>query len=605
MTQAQLGLPPTLGVDLVDWIQDDAELVHGAGSVQGQRVDWSKDTDRLGVIYRAYELIPVPQCPSCLLWHDVPAGDYLNIRGGRFVGWVCPGKKCGAPLPPMRAWSHYKLSAPKGWSKSGLASKLVVAEACGPVLFDGWSSTGEPVGRPHRRPVVNCFATEEGQAGETYGAAAIILQHLATSRWPRRTGYRIDPGVSKGEKSTRAFIHTPFGTVGLVQPRTSADTSAEGGQGTFAVADETHLWIRRELKALYETEIMNLGKGADSVGWVLETSTMYRPGENSVAEESDRAAQEAGTESGIYVDHRGASDDVDVWKDRDRHVPDREKLEQATREAYRDSFVWAVSMPERIRLFSRTNLDQSELERKYLNRKSQQGDAFIFRPTWMRNVADDLEPDWVPDDDEHCVFGLDGSLTDDHTGLVGVHVPTATLFVAGHWNPADYKTEDYPEGHVPEEQVDDTVRDAFRRWGITRFYPDPPHWRSWVAEWSRRHGDKVVKPFETARKARMSPALKAFDEAVRTGALRHTGHQLLTEHLTRAVKVVEHGREDPELNPDGKWWRIKKPKQTKRDEDNKIDLGVCAVLAWAAYLDTVAGDEQPPKRRKGRVMRIR
>lgn len=598
------GLPPTLGIDLVDWIQDDAELVHGAGAVQGVKVDWSDDPDRVAVIYRAYELQPAPQCPSCGLWHDVPAWDYQNRRrDGRPVGWLCPGKKCHEPLPAIRSWTHYKLSAPKGWSKSGLASKLVVAEACGPVVFDGWGANGEPVGRSHRRPVVNCFATEENQAGETYAAAAWILNYLASSPWCRRNGYRIDVGVGKGEKSTRAFIHTPYGTVGLVQPRTASESAAEGGQATFAVADETHLWVSRVLKALYETEIMNLGKGAETVGWVLETSTMYRPGERSVAEESDRAAEEAGLASGIYVDHRGAPDDIDVWEDRDKHIPDREALDRATRIAYRDSFRWAVSMPERIRLFSRTNLDQSELERKYLNRKSQQGDAFIFRPTWMRNVDEDLEEDWQPDEHEHCVFGFDGSLTDDHTGLVGVHVPTATLFVAGHWDPADTPTEDYPDGHVPETEVDDAVREAFRRWGVTRFYGDPPHWRSWMAEWARRHG-KPVRPFETRSKERMSPALKAFKEAVQTGAVRHTGHPALTDHVTRAVLVVEHGREDPELNPDGKWWRIKKPKQTKHSEDVKIDLAPAAVLAWAAYLDTLAADEKP-KRRTGRVRRVR
>lgn len=604
MTAADEGLPPTLGPDLVDWIHHDAELVHGAGSVQGQRVDWSRDHDRQAVVFRAYELLPVPQCPSCGLWHDVPAWDYRNRVGKRWAGWLCPGRKCGAPLPAIRAWSHYRLSAPKGWSKSGLASKLVVAEACGPVVFDGWGSDGEPVGRPHRRPVVNCFATEEHQAGETYAAAAIILRHLAESAWARRSGYRIDVGIGKGEKSTRAFIHTPEGSIGLVQPRTASETAAEGGQGTFAVADETHLWVSRVLKALYETEILNLGKGADTVGWVLETSTMYRPGENSVAEESDRAAAEAGEAAGIYVDHRGAPDNIDVWLDRDKHIPDPEALERATRIAYRDAFAWAVSMPERIRLFSRTNVDQSELERKYLNRKSQQGDVYIWRPTWERNRAEDLDPDWQPDDGEHCVFGFDGSLTDDHTGLVGVHVPTATLFVVGHWDPADFPTEDHPDGHVPETLVDDTVNDVFRRLGVTRFYGDPPHWRSWMATWARRHG-KPVKPFETRKKERMSPALKALREAVETGAARHTGHPALRDHVTRAVLVVDYGREDPDVNPDGRWWRIKKPRQTKQDEDVKIDLAPCAVLAWAAYLDTVAAGEEPPKRRAGRVRRVR
>lgn len=601
LTQGEQGLPPTLGVGLVDWIHQDAQLVHGAGPVQGRRVDWSGDDERVAVVYRAYELLPVPECPSCGLWHDVPAADHVNVRRGRHVGWVCPGRKCGEPLPAMRAWPHYKLSRPKGWSKSGLASKLVVAEGCGPVVFDGWDAYGQPVGRPHRRPIINCFATEEGQAGETYGAAAVIFQHLASSAWASANGYWIDVGTGKGERSTRTFIHTPYGTIGRAQPRTSSGSAAEGGQGTFAVADETHLWVTRVLRELYETEVMNLGKGGDGAGWVLETSTMYRPGEGSVAEASDQAAQDGGAAAGVCVDHRGAPDDIDVWDDRARHVPNRERLTVATKVAYGGAYGWAVNMPQRVRLFSRTNLDQSELERKYLNRKTAQGDRYVYAPTWNRN-RDDVHPLWQPDDGEHCVFGFDGALTDDHTGLVGVHVPTARLFVAGHWDPADFPTPEDPDGHVPETRVDDSVADVFDRYGITRFYPDPPHWRSWVALWGRRHGD-VVKPFETRRKERMSPVLKAFREAVDTGAARHTGHPVLTAHVTRAVLVVEYGREDPDLNPDGKWWRIKKPRQTKHDEDVKIDLGVSAVLAWAAYLDTVqAGEEPKSRRRRGAVM---
>lgn len=592
-------LAPTLGPQIVDWIHEDAELVHGAGPVQGQKVNWYADEERLGFVYRAYELHPVQQCPSCGLWHDVPVWDYP---------WRCPGRKnarCGIVLPAMRAWTHYKLSRAKGWSKSGAASKLVVVEACGPARFDGWDAYGEPVGRPVERPIINCFATEENQSGETYSAAAHIFQQLAASGWPRRNGYKLDFGTNKGEKSTRTFIHTPWGTIGTAQPRTSSDSAAEGGQGTFAVADETHLWLSRLLKQLYETEVMNLGKGAGNEGWVLETSTMYQPGRGSVAEESDKAAEEAGLESGICVDHRGAPDDIDVWEDRERHIPDRDALERATRIAYGGAYEWAVNMPQRIRLFRRPNLDPAELERKYLNRKVEQSDAFVFSPTWAKCRNDDLDPDWQPDDGEHVVGGFDGSLTDDHTGLVGVHVPTATLFVIGHWDPADFPTDEYPEGHAPEQLVSDTVDETFKRLGVSRLYPDPPHWRSWVAEWGKKH-PKAVKPFDTQSKHRMSPALKAFAEAVRTGALSHTGHPELTAHITRAVKIVENGREDPDLNPDGKWWRIKKPRQTQHDPDNKIDLAVCAVLAWAAYLDAVAaGDEAPAKRKSTRVRRLR
>jgi hypothetical protein len=580
---------------------DDAELVHGSGAVQGRRFDWrdgpGRDDERVGVVARMYELIPEPRCRACRRsTADIPWAAYP---------WTCPGEgrsKCGEPVRPMRRWGHYQLSRAKGWSKSGLLSKIVVCEAVGPVRFDGWDASGEPVGRPVEVPNIRCFAaSEDAASANTYLPAAMILSHLADSPWCRRSGYRIDPGTGSGERSTATHIYTPDGQIGRVDPMTSSGGSAEGSRSTFTTMDELWLWVARVMRELYATETQNIGKSRDA--WAASSSTQFVPGQGSVAEvEAQDAADNEATDT--YVDHRQADDDIDVWDDIDKRKVNLDRLETATRQAYGGAYKWAIEeaggIEARARIFRKRSIPIGDLERKYLNRPAAAEEAYIPAAPWNVLADEDLSADWQPDAGEHIVLGFDGSQTDDHTGLVGVHVPTATLFVVKHWDPRDTPTEDWPGGRVDEEEVDDTVKATWAGFGVTRMYADPPRWQSWVAAWQKRHGSGV-KPFETAASKRMTAALRAFRQAVLDGQLSHCGHPELTAHLLRAVLVTDAAKvRDSDAHPDGKTWRVAKPKQSSTG-DVKIDLGVAAVLAWAAYLDTVAADEKPKKKNRGRA----
>lgn len=603
------GGAPTLGTELLYWIEDEAELVHGAGTVQGERVRWLPpaageaplDCERCAIFQSAYELHPSPVCESCGRWNDVEAWDYRHKRAGVWCGWVCPTPKCGQPLPPVRSWKHYKLSRPKGWSKSGIASKFVACEAVGPVEFDGWGHDGEPVGRPRRAPVIRCYATEEGQADHTFKPAAYMLRVLGESSWARTRGVEIDVGVDEGQKSTLVYIRTEYGTHGRVEPRTSSGSAAAGGQTTFAPVDETWRWVGRQMHDLYNNEVLNVAK-SNSPGWVLETTTYPEPGRGSVAELTlDDGAMEP--PFGRKVDHRGFRN-LDWLLDADTRDIDIEKFAEECRHAY-GSATWAYSLPARLAEFRDPTLDLASLIRQFGNAAADTADRYISRVRWDDCRADGLAPDWQPNDGEWVTTGFDGSLTDDHTGLIGFHVPTATLFVIGHWDPADTPTEDHPDGQVDEQDVDLTVRSTMGRWWVPRAYKDPPHWRSWIAAWQRKFG-KQVKPFETKSQQRMTGALRAFREAVQTGQLRHTGHPILTKHMLNAVLITDAAKvKDPDLYPDGRVWRLSKPTKTKHDPDNKIDLGVCAVLAYVAGLDSQAAGEEPPRRKTGTVKRLR
>jgi hypothetical protein len=180
-------LDRTLGPQVVSWIETN--LCHGPGDVQGQPVEL--DDEQVGFVCRAYE---------------------LDNDGRRVV---------------LRA----VFSRAKGRGKSELAAMLVCAEALGPTRFRGWGHDGRPLGHPVTAPYIPCVATEEGQAGHVYQAAAFMLTEGAVSA---------TPGLDVGQ--TRTF--TPRG--GVIRPVTARATSKEGGRESFAVFDETSLDAGRE-----------------------------------------------------------------------------------------------------------------------------------------------------------------------------------------------------------------------------------------------------------------------------------------------------------------------------------------------------------------------
>lgn len=282
----------TLGFSAISWVEH--YLVHGPGDVQGQDIELD---DEFGAF--------------------VVKGYRLNRDGSRRV---------------RRAF----LSRAKGRNKSGLAGFLVCFEALGPCRFDHFAAKGEvsewgyeyaqgePVGRPLTYAEVLCVATEEGQAGNTYDGVYYML-HPDTCSPELLADYgRLDVGLTR--------INLPDKR-GFIEPVTSADTSADGAKSTFIVADETHLWVLPRLHRLHGVMTRNLLKRKLASGWMLETSTMYAEGENSVAE-GTHAYAESGVAStrALLFDHQQASEH---WNPEDR----KERL-SALREAYGPAAEW-------------------------------------------------------------------------------------------------------------------------------------------------------------------------------------------------------------------------------------------------------------------------
>jgi len=493
------------------------------------------------------------------------------------------------------------LSRPKGSDKSGLGARLALFEALGPCRFDGWAeggevyrdpwglgfvyvySAGEPLGRHVRTPYVRCMATEEGQTGNVYDS---IHYNLTDSDAPLARVPGVDAGL------TRVLL--PGG--GEVTPSTASSSAKDGGKETFVVFDETHLYNTPELRRMYATVSRNLRKRKRNAGtWFLETTTMFAPGQESVAEatyELAGALQEKAQDGTrrfprlrerLLYDHRwGECDDL----------TDEAALRAAIAEAYGEALEW--NDPDAlVDAFYDTRNDPHDSRRFFLNARTSASDAWLDSAEWAA-CAKPLESFA---DDELVTLGFDGSVREDATALVVCRVSDghlALVDVAGRVGCWERPRDAGPDWQVDREEVDAFVQVAMERWRVLGFYVDPPHWSDYVDRWASAYGPRMrvrasaARPLEwwTNRPKAMVAALERFHTAVRGRELSHDGGATFTRHVLNARRRV---------SPAGVLISKEHPGSAR-----KIDCAMAAVLAYECRADAVAAGLDRRARRTSR-----
>lgn len=478
MAARRVRLDRTLGPLVVEWIEQ--KLVHGPGDVQGQPVELPDEVVRF--ICRCYA---------------------IDDQGRRLV---------------RRA----VFSRPKGFAKSEDAAFLVCAEALGPVRFAGWGHDGRPLGASVRSPFIPVAATEEGQAGNTYAAVEFMLREGAVSRLDG-----LDVGL------TRTYV--PGG--GKIEGITAKATSKDGGKETFAVFDETHLYITDELRRLHATIRRNLAKRKSAEPWGLETTTMYAPGENSVAEFAHSYAKKVGRgeihDPGFLFDHREGPDPATWDFDSD------EQLREALAQAYGPAAEW-VDL-ERVIAEARDPMtDRSDIIRYFVNRPAKrEQDVFIKAKAWTDRTNPDL--DWSELEGEAAAIGLDGSRTWDTTVvawavprdekiLVGARVFSARDYVAHHVF--------HEGGKIDYDDVEDFIVDRFGFFNITEAAYDPRYLERSAEIIDQRLRAASIIAVEPASK-HMREALGMLERLVLDERLEHDGDPVLAAHFGNCA--VERG----------------------------------------------------------------
>ncbi|PRX95582.1 terminase [Allonocardiopsis opalescens] len=552
-----------------------------------------------------------------------PAHDRLRSLGWLALAWMeyfvvhGPGDVQGQPVRHGDEYSgfvadcyaldeHGRLlydsaffSRPKGADKSGLGARLSLFEALGPCRFAGFADggevytdpwgagftyvyePGEPMGRPVQTPYIRIMATEEGQTGNVYDSVH----------------FNLDPdegtplsGVCSRHEVGLTRILLPGG--GEITPSTASSASKDGGKETFVVFDESHLYNTPELRRMYATVTRNLRKRKKNAGtWFLETTTMFAPGEESVAESTYEFAEKLaelnadGTRKYKRLRHRLVYDHR--WGECE-DLTAEEALRAAITEAFGEAVEWN-DVEAILDEFYDPRKEVDDSRRFFLNARTSASDAWVNASAWAA-CADASK---VVADGERITLGFDGSVRDDSTALVGCRVSDGHLFLLGCWEKPPGPAGD--DWQVDREAVDAAVMAAVDRYEVVGMYADPAHWQDYLDRWQSAFGKRMrvkatqARPLEwwTNRPTlivraveRLHDAIVDRDEAKR---LSHDADAVLTRHVLNARRRLA-GKVGVTI---GKEY-AKSPR--------KIDAAMAAVLAYECRSDAVARGLHRPRR---------
>lgn len=487
------------------------------------------------------------------------------------------------PMTGRRVYDEAILSRPKGRAKSEIAGLVGVAEAFGPVRFDGWDADGQPVMRPVRSPLIKCLATEESQAGNTFENIAFIAAEWGPDEHPDIYGGV--SGVRQYQSATAIYL--PRG--GEIRACTAGAASKDGGKETHVIPDETHLYVTNELRSMYATVARNLGKRKIAEPWMHQTSTAYRPGELSVFEETLTSWRKGELSPRVYVNHREAKGRIDIR--------DEEHTMKQLFYVYGASAPWQdMERKYRDMLDPRICPDDATAARYYLNRPMSTKDAWIAVDVHERQSVlaaprpgDDRErPPAAIEPGEHIAVGFDGSLNDDTTVLRGCRMSDGFLFRIGAWAKPDGAAGIGWE--VPRLEVLSAIREAYERYDVVRGYFDPHEWRSDIEALAEELGDKRVIPWPTSNYTNMHNALDRLHTGLMVGEIWHDGDPLAAEHYGNAY-VAHRGR-------------LRLVRKENPNSARKIDTVVGDALATEARADALAdGWTAEPKQAYRRLPR--
>jgi len=205
-----------------------------------------------------------------------------------------------------------------------------------------------------------------------------------------------------------------------------------------------------------------------------------------------------------------------------------------------------------------------------------------FRRARLGQWVDAVDEPWIPPelwgacadarpivDGTEVVVALDGSFAHDCTALVACTIDDQPhLDVVGCWENPNPGSADY---RVPVLEVEETIRDACRRWNVLEVTADPFRWTR-TLHVLELDGLPVTEYPQSP--ARMTPATTGLYEGVVNRAVTHSGDVRLARHVGNAV-----------LKADSRGTRlVKEHKHSRR----RIDLAVAAVMAHDRARDFAA-----------------
>lgn len=440
----------------------------------------------------------------------------------------------------------------KGAGKNPFASAICAIELIGPCRPTGEvDAKGYALGQEHYSSWVQTAAVSRDQTRNTMTLMSPMLSAEAQAEFQMHLGKEI--------------IYAYHGRCRM-EAVTSAPRSLEGGRATAIIMDETHHWLKsNDGHAMADVIARNAAKSRDGASRRLAITNAHAVGEDSVAErdyEMWRKASDLAEPSDVLYDSLEAPLDVDY--DDDEAVKDAVSMARGDSE-------WLDT--QRILAEIRdAGTTESEGRRFYLNQiwatddKPFDADKFA-----ALSVKYTVPPGAL------ITLGFDGSRRRDHTALIGTEVTTGHQWVVGYWEPSEDRDG---EMWIPDAEVDETMRSAFKTYRVHRLYADPYYWGEYLSLWSGAFGDAVVKyPINAHRKVAL--ACLNYRNAIETAGFSHDGDTRFIASVRNSHKHMHEFRDDS----GERMWSIQKERP---DSPLKIDAAYAAMLSWAAREDAVA-----------------
>lgn len=496
----------------------------------------------------------------------------------RFVLWFYALDENGRWL-----FHHGARRLAKGSGKSPFAAVMALIELLAPVRFDHWDPDvpGSVAGKPVSMPWVQIAAVSLDQTENTMRMVRAMASPANAPALHR--DYSLDVG------KTQIFVQ-PEGKLEVI---TSSAATAEGAESTFVIGDELEHWTPSNGGAeLHATLMDNLSKSGSRM---LETLNAWKPGINSAGESTfnDWVLQETGrskNESRILYDARQAPHDTEMGN--------ADSLRSALEWVYADC-PWSDIDAIMTRIWS-PSAQVDDSKRKYLNWPVASSDSWCDPQDWAQMARPDI--DVAPGED--IVMFFDGSLSNDHTALIGCRMEDGHIFTIGVWQPKAADPDDKPM--VDVQAVDDRVDFAFATWNVIGFYADVREWESFTkVAWPERYRDRL-ELWATSRGAQQpepiawdmrgkdfqfTTAAELAEAEVMQHSFTHDGNPLLTEHVLNARR--HEGRHGITV------------RKESRKSAKKIDACVCMIGARMVWrLARERGGVSKKKQRTGKAFFI-
>lgn len=433
-----------------------------------------------------------------------------------------------------------------------------------PVRFDGYDPEapgGLAPGRPVASPYIPLLAPTKEQLDDlAFGVASEVALLMDDSDLFDVNKERI---MRVGEADSK------------IVPIANNPGAADGKKPTFQAIDEPHRLTQDRQIQTYTTMGENLPKRYADDPWQLSVTTAGDPSEDSIARRDFlhgmRIYKGEIEQPRMFFYHRGTTDEnakFDTMGQRMRALKEASG-EEASK--FRDLRSVALKWDEE-------SSDKAYLERVWCNRWIKSAKS-AFDVKAFNALGD---PSLVIEPGSRVTLGFDGSVNQDSTALVMTEISTGIQNIIGLWE----RPEGVKEWSVPVGEVDEAVDFCFNNFEVVLMHADPPYWQSYLSKWEGKYGNRV-REWPTRTTIKMYYAIRAYEEAIESGALGHNDDERFKRHIASAGKNML-GRFDDE----GKeMYRL-----AKVSEGRKYDVAMAAILSWDARSAALAmGETSTPE----------